>query len=334
MKILVTGGAGYIGSVTAKALEEAGHVPVVLDSLLTGPLAFVRDRIFYEGDVADRDLIRRIVEEHPDLEATIHMAARIVVPESVEKPYEYYRDNVAGSLELFDQLEQLGKPRIVFSSSGSLYAIKDGFEVREGDPLAPTSPYASTKQMIERILADLASATDLRAIVLRYFNPIGSDPDLESGIYAKEPSHVLGRLVMAAHGQTDGFTITGTDLPTRDGTGLRDYLHVWDLARAHVRAVERFDEVIEAAGAPSVVINVGRGDGVTVRELVAAFERVTGRTLPINEAPPRPGDAVGAFANVDRARELLQWQTELDLDDAIESALAWADRRSEVLGYA
>jgi UDP-glucose 4-epimerase len=334
MKILVTGGAGYIGSTTAKALEEAGHVPVILDSLLTGPHAFVRDRIFYEGDVGDRALVRRIVEEHPDLEATIHMAARIVVPESVQKPYEYYRDNVAKSLELFDELEQLGKPRVVFSSSGSLYATKDSFEVHEDDPLAPTSPYARTKQMIERVLQDMAVATDLRAIMLRYFNPVGSDPDLESGIYAKEPSHVLGQLVMAARGQKDGFTITGTDLPTRDGTGMRDYLHVWDLARAHVCAVERFDAVLESAGVPSIVINLGRGDGVTVRELVEAFERVSGRPVPVTEAPPRLGDAVGAYANVDRARELLDWQTELSLDEGIASALAWADKRVEVLGYA
>jgi UDP-glucose 4-epimerase len=333
VKILVTGGAGYIGSTTAKALEVAGHVPVVLDSLLTGPQAFVRDRIFYEGDIGDRALVRRIVDEHPDLDATIHMAARIVVPESVEKPYEYYRDNVAKSLELFDQLEQLGKPRVVFSSSGSLYAIKDSFEVVEDDPLAPTSPYARTKWMIEQVLEDMAAATDLRAIMLRYFNPIGSDPDLETGIYAKEPSHVLGRLVMAARGQIDGFTITGTDHPTRDGTGIRDYLHVWDLARAHVRAVERFDEVLATVGAPSVVINVGRGEGVTVRELVTAFERVIGHPLPVTEAPPRPGDAVGAFANVDRSHELLQWATELSLDEGIASALAWADRRLEVLGY-
>ena len=341
MKILVTGGAGYIGSTTAKALEDAGHVPVILDSLLTGPHAFVRDRIFYEGDIGDRDLVSRIVDEHPDLDATVHMAARIVVPESVEKPYEYYRDNVAKSLELFDQLVGLGKPRLVFSSSGSLYALKDDastdagppFEVREGDPLDPTSPYARTKQMIERVLEDMAAATDLRAIMLRYFNPIGSDPDLESGIYAKEPSHVLGQLVMASRGLTDGFTITGTDLPTRDGTGLRDYLHVWDLARAHVCAVERFDSVIADAGSPSVVINVGRGDGITVRELVEAFERVTGYAVPTTEAPPRPGDAVGAYANVDRAHELLGWRTELSLDDAIESALAWSERRLEVLGY-
>jgi UDP-glucose 4-epimerase len=333
VKILVTGGAGYIGSTTAKALEVAGHVPVVLDSLLTGPQVFVRDRIFYEGDIGDRALVRRIVDEHPDLDATIHMAARIVVPESVEKPYEYYRDNVAKSLELFDQLEQLGKPRVVFSSSGSLYAVKDGFEVTEDDPLAPNSPYARTKWMIEQVLDDMAAATDLRAITLRYFNPIGSDPDLESGIYAKEPSHVLGQLVMAARGLREGFTITGTDHPTRDGTGMRDYLHVWDLAMAHVRAVERFDDVVAEAGTPSVVVNVGRGEGVTVRELIAAFERVSGRDVPVTEAPPRPGDAVGAYANVDRSRELLRWETELSLDEAIASALAWADRRLEVLGY-
>jgi UDP-glucose 4-epimerase len=334
MKILVTGGAGYIGSTTAKALEEAGHVPVVLDSLLSGPLAFVRDRAFYEGDIADRALLSRIVDEHPDIDATIHMAARIIVPESVEKPYEYYRDNVAKSLEMFDQLVSLGKSRVLFSSSGSLYAIKKDFEVTEDDALAPTSPYARTKRMIEQVLEDMAVATDLRAIILRYFNPIGSDPDLESGIYAKEPSHVLGQLVMAARGQKDSFTITGTDLPTRDGTGIRDYIHVWDLARAHVRAVERFDQVIADAGSPSVVINVGRGDGVTVRELVAAFERVFGHQVPITTAPPRPGDAVGAFANVDRSQRLLDWRTELTVDDAIGSALAWADRRQEVLGYA
>lgn len=133
MKILVTGGAGYIGSITAKALEEAGHTPVILDSLYSGPRVFVRDRIFYEGDIADRDLVRRVFADHPDIEATIHMAARIIVPESMEQPYEYYRDNVAKSLELFDELVALGKPRVLFSSSASLYALKDEFEVSESD---------------------------------------------------------------------------------------------------------------------------------------------------------------------------------------------------------
>ena len=333
MKVLVTGGAGYIGSITCKALEEAGHTPVVLDSLLTGPRVFVKDRIFYEGDIADRALVRRVVDEHPDLDATIHMAARIVVPESVEQPYEYYRDNVAKSLELFDELVADGLPRVLFSSSASLYAMTPEFEVTEDDALAPGSPYARTKRMMEEVLVDMAAATDLRAIILRYFNPIGSDPDLESGIYAREPSHVLGQLVMAARGLKDTFTITGVDHPTRDGTGIRDYIHVWDLAQAHVRAVEQFDEVLTKVDAPSAVINVGTGDGVTVRELVESFERVFGRSVPVTEAPPRPGDAVGAYANVDRSAELLGWKAQLTIDDAIASALAWGEKRQEILGY-
>ncbi len=333
MKVLVTGGAGYIGSTTAKALEEAGHVPVVLDSLLSGPRVFVKDRIFYEGDIADRGLVTRVVEEHPDIECTIHMAARIIVPESVEKPYLYYKDNVAGSLELFDQLAALGKPRVLFSSSASIYATVEGFEVTEESPLAPGSPYARTKAMMESVLIDMAAATDLRAIILRYFNPIGSDPDLESGVYVREPSHVLGQLVMAAQGAKDHFTITGTEHPTRDGTGIRDYIHVWDLAKAHVAAVEQFDQALQAEDATSVVLNVGTGSGVTVRELVKAFEAVYGTEVPVREAPPRPGDAVGAFANVDKVHRVLGWSTELGIEDAIASALAWGRRRKEGLGY-
>jgi UDP-glucose 4-epimerase len=333
MKVLLTGGAGYIGSTTAKALESAGHTPVVLDSLLTGPRAFVRDRIFYEGDIADRGLLRRIVAEHPDLDCTIHMAARIVVPESVAEPYTYYRDNVAKSLELFDELAALGRPRVVFSSSASLYDTVEGFEVDESSPLRPPSPYARTKLMMEQVLQDLAAATDLRAVILRYFNPIGSDPDLESGVYAREPSHVLGQLTMAALGQRDVFTVTGTNHPTRDGTGIRDYVHVWDLARAHVAAVEQFDSVLEEEGAPSSIINLGTGQGVTVRELLRTFEEVFGRPVPTVDAEPRPGDAVGAFANVDKARRVLGWASELTLADGIASALAWMDHRHEVLGY-
>jgi UDP-glucose 4-epimerase len=333
MKVLVTGGAGYIGSVTAKALEEAGHTPVLLDSLLSGTRAFVRDRIFYEGDVADRRLLRRIVAEHRDIEATIHMAARVVVPESVQEPYRFYRENVAKSLELLDELVALGKPRVLYSSSASLYAPKAGFQVCEEDPLDPPSPYAQSKRMIEQVLRDMAVATELRAMILRYFNPIGSDPDVQSGFHAREPSNVLGQLMMAARGLTKSFTITGVDHPTRDGTGIRDYIHVWDLAKAHVRAVERFDGVLATVDAPSVAINVGTGEGVTVRELVVSFERVLGKPVPITEAAPRPGDSVGAFANVDRSHQLLGWSTELTLDDAIASALAWVEKRREILGY-
>jgi UDP-glucose 4-epimerase len=333
MKVLVTGGAGYIGSITAAALEQAGHVPIVLDSLLSGPAAFTAGRVFYRGDVADRQLLEHIVGEHPEIGCTIHMAARIVVTESVTMPYAYYHDNVAKSLELFDQLRRLGRPRIVFSSSASVYAATDDFEVVEDSPTAPQSPYARTKLIMEMVLQDLARAGDLQAVILRYFNPIGSDPQLRYGMYVREPSHVLGQLVLAAQGRRDAFEITGTDYPTRDGTGLRDYVHVWDLARAHVAAVQRFDDALDHAGAPSAVINLGTGRGVTVRELVAAVEQVLGQPVPVREAPRRDGDAVGAFANVDRARSWLGWSAELGLQEAVASAFAFAARRRELLGY-
>ncbi len=332
MKVLLAGGAGYIGSVTATAFEAAGHTPVILDSLVTGQGSFAAGRIFYRGDIADRALLRRIVAEHPDLVATVHLAARIVVPESMLEPYAYYRDNVAKSLELIDELVALGQNRVVFSSSASLYAPRADFEVREDDLIEPTSPYARTKQMVESILRDIAAASDLRAVILRYFNPVGSDPGLRSGIHGREPSHAIGQLLRAARGLQDAFVITGVDHPTRDGTGLRDYIHVWDLARAHVRAVEAFDEVT-GPDTRAVTINLGTGRGVTVRELVSAFEEVYGAPVPVREAPPRPGDAIGAFANVERAASVLGWRSELSLTEAIASALAWDARRAEVLGY-
>jgi UDP-glucose 4-epimerase len=332
VKILITGGAGYIGSTVATALEQAGHVPVLLDDFSAGPRAFVNGHALYEGDFGDRALLRRIVDEHPDLDATVHCAARIVVPESVREPYAYYDNNVTKSLTLFDELTRLGRTRMVFSSSGSIYAPSETFEVTEESPLAPTSPYARTKLVVEMALADLCAATDLRAIMLRYFNPIGSDPDFRTGIHDALPSHVLGRLVAATRGDLDSFVITGTDLPTRDGTGIRDYVHVWDLARAHVAALERFDDVLAAEPLPSSIINVGTGRGTTVREMVSAFERVHGHKVPVTEGPGRPGDAIGAFANVDKAATLLGWRSELDLDDAIASALEWGRRRGQVLG--
>ena len=203
----------------------------------------------------------------------------------------------------------------------------------EDSPTAPISPYAKTKLMMEQLLTDLAVGTDLRALVLRYFNPIGADPELRHGIYVREPSHVLGQLVMAAQGQRDAFEITGTDYPTRDGTGLRDYIHVWDLALAHVAAVERFDAVLDEVAAPSTIINLGTGTGVTVRELVSAVEQVLGQPVPVRAAPRRDGDAVGAYANVDKARQLLGWSARSSLVDGVDSAFRWGARRQKILGY-
>ncbi len=333
MDILVTGGAGYIGSTIASALLDRGHTPILLDSLVTGQRAFTEGRVFYEGDIADRGLLERIFKDHPRIHATIHCAALIVVPESVEQPYRYYRENVCKSLELFKGLEDLGHPRVVFSSSASIYDAVPGFKVTEASPLEPSSPYARTKFMMEMVLSDLAHASQLRGVALRYFNPIGADPKYRTGIHAKEPSHVLGKLVDTALGKLPEFQITGTDWPTRDGSGIRDYIHVWDLANAHVAAVERFDEVLEATGEPYAVINLGTGEGVTVKELVSAFERVWGSDIPKKEAPPRPGDVAGAYANAERALDLLGWRAERSIDEGIESALEWGRRREAVLGY-
>jgi UDP-glucose 4-epimerase len=335
LKVLVTGGAGYIGSTVCSALLDAGHTPVILDSLVTGQEVFTKGRIFYKGDIADSALVSRVLKEHPDIKIVVHCAALIVVPESMEQPYEYYRDNVSKSVELFNTLKQKGIDGIVFSSSASIYDVVADFKVSENSPLNPQSPYARTKYMMEMVLKDFTAAYDLKAIALRYFNPIGADPQLRSGIHVREPSHAVGKLVDCARGKIARFQITGVDWPTRDGSGLRDYIHVWDLARAHVAAVEQFANIFAQRGKGDSyeVINLGTGRGVTVKELVAAFERVFGRTLNKGEAPPRPGDNAGSYASCERAAQLLGWTTEKSIDDGILDALRWGDQRRNVLGY-
>lgn len=336
MKFLITGGAGYIGSTIASALEEAGHTPIILDSLITGRKEFTQNRIFYHGDIADEALLTRIFSDHPDIQATVHCAALIVVPESVSKPYDYYLDNVAKSLELFRILHKLDHGKVVFSSSASLYDVVPGFMVTEEAPLKPSSPYARTKYMMEMILKDFCAAYEMKGIALRYFNPIGADPKMRSGLYVKNPTHVLGKLVEVAQGRLPVFQITGNIYTTRDGTGIRDYIHVWDLARAHVKALTEFDEVFERANSPVgnyLVINLGTGRGVTVKELVSAFEKVYGKTVNKIETEPRPGDVAGSFCNADTALRLLGWKAELSVEDGISDALKWDEKRSKLLGF-
>jgi UDP-glucose 4-epimerase len=305
MKVLITGGAGYIGSTVATACIEAGIEVVLLDDLSKGLRAFGDGRNLYVGDIADREVLSRLLADHPDIDAVVHCAARIVVPESVQDPLGYYDTNVGKTVVLLRELRDAGITRIVFSSSAAVYAGESGEGVDEDGVLAPSSPYATTKAMVEQVLNDAATAGDLRAIALRYFNPIGADPQLRTGLQTPTPSHALGKIMQAREAGVP-FTITGTDWPTRDGSGLRDYIHVWDLALAHVAAVQAFDEVVPEKE-PYRVINLGTGGGVTVRELVAAFERVTGEPLPVVEADRRDGDQAGAFAVVDRAREELGW---------------------------
>jgi len=336
MKILVTGGAGYIGSTICSALEDGGHTPVILDSLVTGRVDFTRGRIFYHADIADREAVEKLFHDHADIQATIHCAALIVIPESVANPYRYYHENVSKSLEFFHSLQELGFPRVVFSSSASLYDTVPGFMVTETSPLNPTSPYARTKLMMEMVLKDFCASYGMQGIALRYFNPIGADPQMRSGLHLKDPSHAIAKLVEVQLGRLPHFTITGTDYPTRDGTGIRDYIHVWDLAYAHVKAVEDFGGVFERAGNPPenyLVINLGTGRGVTVRELVTAFEKVVGQSINKVEGPRRPGDSAGSFTNANKAQELLGWRAELSIEQAIADALKWGELKDKLLKY-
>ncbi|MFZ9520807.1 MAG: UDP-glucose 4-epimerase GalE [Silvanigrellaceae bacterium] len=335
MKILVTGGAGYIGSTICSALKDTGHTPVILDSLVTGQLAFTKGHIFYQGDIADKVLVDRILNEHPEIKLVVHCAALIVVPESMEKPYEYYRENVSKSVEFFNNLVGHGIEGLVFSSSASIYDVVPQFKVTEHSPLNPQSPYARTKYMMEMVLRDFTNAYSIKAIALRYFNPIGADPKLRSGIHVREPSHVVGKLVDCARGKLPQFQITGVNWPTRDGSGLRDYIHVWDLARAHVAALENFQSVFSknASSEKYEVINLGTGNGVTVKELVRSFESVFGKALNKADAEPRPGDNAGSYASCERALEMLNWRAEKSIDDGIRDALRWGDVRRTILGY-
>lgn len=322
MKVLVTGGAGFIGSTVGNACADAGHAVVLLDDLSTGHRAFAGRHPLVEADVGDPAALDAVFAEHPDVDAVVHCAARTVVPESVAEPVGYYDTNVVGTLRLVEGLLRHGVRRLVFSSSAAVYASGPPV-VDESAPLAPANPYARTKAITEQLLADVAVATPLRVLSLRYFNPVGADPLLRSGCPQDTPPHVLGRLV-TAHRTDQAFTLFGTDWPTRDGTALRDFVHVWDLARAHVTVLERFDAA--TADAPHRVLNLGTGSGTTVRELVTAFAEVVGGGPEIVEAPRRVGDVVGACAHPGLARRLLGWHAELSLRDGVRDALAWAER--------
>jgi UDP-glucose 4-epimerase len=329
MKVLIAGGAGYIGSTIASACSDAGISPVILDSLVTGRREFTAGRTFYEGDIAHGRVIDRIFAEHPDIDAVIHCAALIVVPDSVTDPVGYYRANVAKSLEFVAHLLRNGCGRMIFSSSAAIYGPGADLTVNEDSAIDPQSPYARTKAVCEAMFADIAAAQPIRVLSLRYFNPIGADPAMRTGLQLRRPSHALGKMIRAREEGTP-FLITGTDYPTRDGSGIRDYIHVWDLAAAHVAAACRFDALLTAAS-PSAVINLGTGTGTTVRELVDAFNSVVDPPIEAIDAGRRPGDVAGAYTRSDRAGELLGWRPQLSITEGIRHSLQWAAIRDEVL---
>jgi UDP-glucose 4-epimerase len=326
MKVLISGGAGYIGSTVASACLDAGISPVILDSLVTGRHEYAAGRVFYHGDIANEALVDTIFADHPDIYAVVHCAALIVVPDSVADPVSYYRVNVAKSLEFVQHLLRNGCERLIFSSSAAIYRAGKDLTVDEHSVIDPQSPYARTKAVCEAMFADIAESQRLRVLSLRYFNPIGADPKMRTGLQLRRPTHALGKM-MQAHAEAVPFMITGTDWPTRDGSGLRDYVHVWDLAEAHVAALSRFDTLPR----PATVINLGTGAGTTVRELLAAFNRVADRPVQWRETGRRPGDIAGAYTRTTRAERLLGWRSQYSLTEGIRHSLQWAAIRGDVL---
>lgn len=321
MKILVTGGAGYIGRTTVSCLIEAGHQPIVLDSLIIGRREFTQGLAFYEGDIGDSSLIRAIFSENPEISSVIHFAARIEVEESMRLPTLYYNENLCKAQSFLAEVLKHGVKNFIFSSTAALYhAGQPGQPISETDRTEPLSPYAASKLMFERVMQDICGEYGVSALALRYFNPIGADPKLRSGPFRPDPSNLLGKLTKITASSENTFTINGNDYPTRDGTPMRDFIHVWDLARAHLAALEFLSKQNEPI---FEIINVGSSVGVTVKEFVDAFLQESGLPIEVRIGPRRAGDIAGAYADTSRATELLGWQPTLSLNQGIADALAW-----------
>ena len=319
--ILVTGGAGYIGSHTAKALSRAGYRPVTYDSLVYGHRHAVKWGPFIEGDIADTAKLERVIKDEA-IDAVVHFAAFAYVGESVTKPEIYFQNNVVGSLSLLDAMRHTGVKPIVFSSTCATYGMPDRMPITEDTLQRPINPYGETKLMIERALAWYGPAHDIRSVSLRYFNACGADPEGEIGEEHDPETHLIPLILDAALGKRAAIDVFGTDYPTPDGTAVRDYIHVQDLADAHVKALAYL-----FAGGATTQVNLGTGTGNSVREVIDAVERVTGRTVPKREVARRAGDPPELVADPSKANSLLGWQPAMsDIDSIIRTAWAWHTR--------
>lgn len=315
--VLVTGGAGYVGSHACKALFRAGYLPVAYDNLSRGHREAVRWGPLVEGDTADRARLLAAIRQH-QIGAVLHFAAFAYVGESVADPALYYRNNLVGSLALIEAMRESGVTKIVFSSTCATYGVPDAVPIPESARQAPVNPYGETKLAVERALR-WYEAHGLRSVALRYFNAAGADPEGEIGERHDPETHLIPLVLEAALGKRAGVEIYGTDYPTPDGTAIRDYVHVADLAAAHVLALDHL-----AAGGESLRLNLGTGSGHSVREVIAAAERISGRRVPFRAAPRRPGDPPVLVADARLAAERLGWQPRLsDLDTILGTALAW-----------
>ncbi len=325
MRVLVTGGAGYIGSHTVRLLVRRGHRPVVIDTLEHGHREAVGDAPLVVGSIADRSLVREVIAEH-EIQAVIHFAALKAAGESMDDPAGYLDRNVGGTLALLAEVDRARLGVFVYSSSAAVYGEPDRSPVAEDAATRPANPYGESKLLVERALP-WYEAHGLRHAILRYFNAAGAEPDGSHGEDAADATNLVPVVVAAAVRDDRPVTIFGTDYPTPDGTAIRDYVHVADLAEAHIRAVERL-----AGGGPSCTLNLGTGRGSSVREVIAAVERAAGRSVRVIEAERRPGDPTAVWADVRRAGEILDWRARAGLDEIVRSAVLCQERHPN--GYA
>lgn len=322
--ILVTGGAGYIGSHACKALSKAGYLPVAYDNLSYGHEWAVKWGPLERGDISDAARLTAVMKKYRPI-AVMHFAAFAYVGESISNPRNYYRNNVAGSLSLIETAIDCGIDKFVFSSTCATYGVPERLPITEETRQEPINPYGISKLTVEHMLSDFGAAYGLKSIALRYFNAAGADPDGEIGEDHDPETHLIPLVLDAAIGKRDAITIFGTDYNTPDGTCIRDYVHVTDLARAHVAALRLLE-----AGADSDAFNLGNGQGYSVREVIDTAEKVCARPIPIMIGDRRTGDPAALVSDASRARHILDWKPEMaELEDIIKTAWAWhqaADR--------
>ncbi|MBI5561762.1 MAG: UDP-glucose 4-epimerase GalE [Deltaproteobacteria bacterium] len=322
MKILVTGGAGYIGAHVCKALKRRGHVPVVFDNLVYGHREFARWGEFVEGDLADVPAIGAAMKEHRP-GAVMHFAAYTYVGESVGNPSKYYHNNVAGSLNLMDCARDAGVRHVVFSSTCATYGVPETSPIAETHPQRPINPYGRTKLVIEGLLDDFDAAYGMRSVKLRYFNAAGADPDAEIGEDHDPETHLIPLVLDAAAGRRTNITIFGEDYDTPDGTCIRDYVHVYDLADAHVLALEYLIN-----GGPGAAFNLGNGLGYSVKEVIDAARRTTGREIPVVMGARRPGDPARLVGSSAKAASTLGWSPRYaGIETIVSHAWKWHTKR-------
>ena len=329
MKIFVTGGAGYIGSHVVKALGREGHDLLVFDNLSTGHKWAVLYGQLIKGDLSNMTLLNKFMKEFsPD--AVIHFAASIQVEESVREPLKYYENNVGNTLNLLKAMKLAKVRNLIYSSSAAVYGIPAKGPVDETAELKPINPYGMTKAMLEQILQDLSAAEDFRYIALRYFNVAGADTDGHIGQVYKNPTHLLTRALKTAKGEFDKLSIYGTDYPTPDGTCIRDYIHVDDLARAHIQSLDYLTDTRK-----SDILNCGYGHGFSVKEVVSMVKKVTGIDFPVEETARRAGDPPAIVANSDRLKIQTGWEARHDdLEFIVKTAWEWELKMDQINGVA